>query len=313
MRNLVHSILPLVVLVILMASRASAQPPWLTEPPLPTVPQPAETSEQPTVPSLMLEEELLEPPPPLEPILDEALLEDSAVETPPIGPVWYYPWTWIPLDGWENSAELGINATDGNADSFSFELGSRFRRKTERHLFEVRLSNNRTTANGKETQNNALLYIDYDRYLGKSRWSYFLKNGVAYDEFTAFNVRYNINAGVGYSFHKTDDFTLASRFGAGAMREFGGPEDSWVPEALFGLDYEHQINPRNKLIAKIDYFPEWVDFKNFRLVADLAWEHLLDEEGNFSMKLGALDRYDSTPNGAKPNDVNYAALFLYKF
>ena len=28
------------------------------------------------------------------------------------------------------------------------------------------------------------------------------------------------------------------------------------------------------------------------------WEILLDEETNLSLKLGAVDRYDSTPNGS---------------
>ncbi len=42
------------------------------------------------------------------------------------GPNWYYPWTWIPLDGWTNSAELGINGNSGNANSFSIQAGTRF-------------------------------------------------------------------------------------------------------------------------------------------------------------------------------------------
>ena len=107
--------------------------------------------------------------------------------------------------------------------------------------------------------------------------------------------------------------TFIGRFGAGASREFGGPDNEWKPEALFGMDYDHQVNARNKLIAKADYFPEWRDFSNFRFIMDLSWEYLIDADGNLSLKLGAVDRYDSTPNGAKRNDVNYSALLLYKF
>jgi putative salt-induced outer membrane protein YdiY len=157
------------------------------------------------------------------------------------------------------------------------------------------------------------MYADFERFLGDSPWTFFVKNGLEYDEFKAFDVRYNINSGLGYSFFRTDDLTLTGRFGAGASHEFGGPDDVWVPEALFGSDYEHQINQRNKLIAKIDYFPEWANFSNFRLVSDVAWEYLIDDDGNLSVKLGANDRYDSTPNGRRANDVNYSALLLYKF
>ena len=68
----------------------------------------------------------------------------------------------------------------------------------------------------------------------------------------------------------------------------------------------------NKLIAKIDYFPEWADFSNYRLVSDVAWEYLLDEDGNLSLKLGANDRYDSTPNGREANDVDQPPRLLLR-
>lgn len=268
----------------------------------------------PTVPTEGLSQGLFEPPPPLDPTLPPPVFEEvAAQESAPLGPVWYFPWTWIPRDGWKNSAELGINGSAGNAESISFQTGARMKRKSEFILFDLKTTYNRTSANGIETQNNALIYSNWERFLGASPWTVFVKNGLEYDRFRAFDVRYNVNSGLGYSFFKTDDLTLTGRFGAGTSREFGGPDNRWVAEALFGADYEHQINARNKLIAQLDYFPEWGEFNNFRLVSDLAWEYLIDADGNLSLKLSATDRYDSTPNGAKPNDVNYSALILYKF
>lgn len=258
-----------------------------------------------------------EPPPPLAPegapsvFAPDVATFEAVTQADSL--VWYNPWSWIPKDGWSNSAELGINGSAGNSESFSFQTGTRFKRKTDFTLFDVRLSHNNTRANGIETQNNTLLYTDFERYLGKSPWSLFVKNGLEADKFKAFDFRYFINSGLGYNFYNTKDLKVTSRFGAGTSREFGGPDERWVPEALFGTDYEHQITKRNKIIAKVDYFPEWTDFNNFRLISDVSWEYLLDAKGNLSVKLGALDRYDSTPNGRKPNDVNYSALLLYKF
>lgn len=295
-----------------LTSTAFAQA-WLTDQSLknPTVPAPPPLAEVPN------NGPLTTPPPPLAPEVSPSLFApdvttiEAAEPTPTV--VWYNPWSWIPKDGWSNSAELGTNGSAGNAESFSFQAGTRLKRKSEYTLFDFRLTHNRTTANSLETQNNALLYADFERFLGKSAWSLFVKNGLEYDEFKAFDLRFFLNSGIGYNFFNTDDLKVTSRFGAGTSREFGGPDERWVPEALFGLDYEHQITKRNKLIAKVDYFPEWTDFANFRLITDVSWEYLLDEKGNLSMKLGALDRYDSTPNGRKPNDVNYSALLLYKF
>ncbi len=266
------------------------------------------------VPSVPPQPGLQEPPPPL--ATGAPSVFDIPEPEPPVyqyQPVVYYPWTWIPLDGWENSAELGVNGSSGNADSFAFQTGARFKRKSDFTMFDLRITHNKTEANGIQTQNNALMFADWERFMGDSKWSTFIKNGLEYDEFKAFDVRYNINSGLSYAFVRTDDLTLSTRFGAGASREFGGPNNAWSPEALFGGDYEHQVNSRHKLIAKIDYFPEWDNFANFRLIADVAWEYLLDEDGNLSLKMGANDRYDSTPNGLKANDINYNALLLYKF
>lgn len=294
----------------------TTMPPALPQvPPQPVIPSAAQIA--PTATGLAVE-----PPPPLmpensPPVLAPDVATIDAKSTPSVtrteSIVWYNPWSWIPKDGWSNSAELGINGSAGNAESFSFQTGTRLKRKTDFTLFDVRLTHNRTTANGLETQNNALLYTDFERFLGKSPWSLFVKNGLEYDEFKAFDLRFFINSGIGYNIYNTDDLKLTTRFGAGTSREFNGPDDRWVPEALFGLDYEHQVTKRNKLIAKVDYFPEWTDFENFRLIADVSWEYLIDDDGNLSVKLGALDRYDSTPNGSKPNDINYSALLLYKF
>jgi hypothetical protein len=66
------------------------------------------------------------------------------------------------------------------------------------------------------------------------------------------------------------------------------------------------------LYAKLDYFPEWDQFGEFRLVADAGWEIELVNPSNLSLKISANDRYDSTPNGAEPHLVNYSVLLLLK-
>ena len=40
---------------------------------------------------------------------------------------------------------------------------------------------------------------------------------------------------------------------------------------------------------------------------------MLDEDSNLNLKIGVIDRYDSTPNGRKPNDFDYSVLLLWKF
>ena len=226
---------------------------------------------------------------------------------------WRWPLTFIRGEDWSNSAELGINGTDGNSESMSLLTGIVLNRKTKRDLNDFKITAQKTNTNGIETQNNALMYYNYEYFIGESAWSLFVKSGFEYDEFKAFDSRLFINSGLAYKFIRTKALTTGTRFGLGTSREFGGPDDRWVPELLFGLDYDHQINSRNKVILKVDYFPDITDFNNYRVISDASWEYLLNSDGNLSLKLSAVDRYDSTPNGRKPNDVNYGVLLLYKF
>jgi hypothetical protein len=132
-----------------------------------------------------------------------------------------------------------------------------------------------------------------------------------YDEFKAFDLRLAPNAGIAYLLAKTDVTMLKGRLGAGVSHEINGPDDRWVPEAVFGGDFAHHFSKRQKFTWTVDYFPEWSDFGNYRFVSDVAWSVALDEASKLNVKLSVNDRYDSTPNGRKPNDVIYALLLLW--
>ena len=79
------------------------------------------------------------------------------------------------------------------------------------------------------------------------------------------------------------------------------------------MDYLHKISDRQRLNITVDYYPAWEDFANYRLVTQASWELLLDEATNLSLKVGVLDRYDSTPGiGLQENDLDYFITLLWK-
>lgn len=227
------------------------------------------------------------------------------------GYIWYQPSTWEDF-GWDSTIELGMNGSTGNARTNSLKAGFKAERETEIYKFLFDIVHNRASAGNVSTQNNVISKLRLDRKLHESRWSLFAQGMGVYDEFKDFDVRLVGNMGVNYKFIKTDTTTLAGDFGSGVSHEIGGPDDSYVPEALFGLDFEHQLSKRQKLYAKFDYFPDWVDWSSYRAVTDAGWELLLDEEWGLNLKIGVIDRYDSTPGSRKPNDLNYSMLLLWK-
>ena len=198
---------------------------------------------------------------------------------------------------WDAGLEMGINATEGNAEAFSFRLGGNISRKTDLWEFKSNVIYAKGTANGNESQHNAIFNTGYERQYGDSRWSQFGKFNMEYDEFKAFDLRLALNAGLAYQFIKTDLTTFKGRFGAGWSHEINSPDSRWVPEGVLGTDFTRQLSKRQKFTFTGDYFPEWTDFDNYRFVTDIAWNVALDDASKLNLKLSVNDRYDSTPNG----------------
>jgi hypothetical protein len=121
------------------------------------------------------------------------------------------------------------------------------------------------------------------------------------------------DAGIGYAFVKNATTRLIGRAGPGFSHEIGGPDDSVVPEGVLGMEFEHCLSAHQKLVASSTYYPDISDWEDYRVNSKAAWELLVDPQWNLSLQLAVTDRYDSTPNGAKANDIDYSLLLLWGF
>ena len=274
--------------------------------------------------AIAIGQELLPPPAPLAVGPDAAIIQGPVLEDPTINggtpSFWaaedpsaaWFGQDWFNPTLWDGSFEIGINATQGNSETLSLRTGFEASRETEKMNWDIQFTYAKTEANNVETQHNSLLLSDWDFKLENPRWSWFNKLGLEYDEFKNFDLRLFLNTGLGYLLVDNEITQLRGRLGSGTSREFGGVDEQWKPEADFGADFNHQLTPRQKLSILFDYFPTWDDFSDYRLITNASWEMVLDETSNLSLKLLVIDRYDSTPNGAQPNDVDYALLLLWK-
>lgn len=80
-----------------------------------------------------------------------------------------------------------------------------------------------------------------------------------------------------------------------------------------GINGEHKINERQKLVGSSNYYPDVSDFNKSRIVNKVSWEVLLDEEVNLSMKFNITDRLYCPNPGGKENDLDYSVLLMWKF
>ncbi len=221
---------------------------------------------------------------------------------------------WLTPSNWEGGFELGLNGSQGNAENFNFLAGLDLKRKTALREVIVDFNYALTSVDAVQTQNFWQLNLKNDRSFEEgSPWSIFTNFNILADQFQAFDYRVALNSGIGYKWIDNESALLRNRVGFGASREFGGPNDDWTPELVLGVDFMRQITTNQKVGGTVDYFPNISDFADFRLVADVYWEMLIDPEANLSLKLNVIDRYDSTPEGAEANDIFYNFSLLWKF
>jgi len=254
------------------------------------------------------------PPAGDEVLIDEKLIEQEPPPEPPswwlLGPTWYEP-----VSLWEGSLEFGLDGTEGNSQTLNYRVGLDLTRESESWEIDLDLDYNRKTNQSETTTNRAFLDWRLERLFHESPWTWFVHGTVEHDEFDPYDLRVTTDTGLGYKLIRTEATKLTGRVGGGFAREFGLPdeEEYWVPEATFGMQFQHQFSKRHKVKLQVEYMPDVTAFSEYRINTEGSWEALIDEEMNLSLKLAILDRYDSTPSGGKRNDLDYSATLLWQF
>lgn len=225
---------------------------------------------------------------------------------------YYHVDYWLGKAKWKNSAELGLNGQTGNTESNSLRVGAKIKREGEGTIFSADIRHLRTSDKDGLTQNNAYVKHKLEWPLKiHERWSVFEKTDIEYDAFKAFDMRLVFNGGVSYKPYKTDatDWTLS--VGSGFSQEYGSPQKGIIPEATLGSDLSHQITEKQSCQIKFEFFPAFEADQGYRSVTEASYTIALDH--GLSLKLSAEDRYDSTPNNRKRNDLDYACLLIWQF
>ena len=246
------------------------------------------------------EKALLVAPPPLpKPIT----IPDGSMPEPP-------PRTWT------GGVEFGLNGAQGDVDVLNIRVGAQADRKTDRHLIHTDFLYTLNTQNDVVSQNQALLNARDELLFKGTPWSLFSALQVEYDQLRPYDLRAGLYGGVGYKWCDTNTTLFKTRAGAGAVREMNtrdGSADRWVPEAVFGFDFNHSFTDRQRFVSSVDAYPSLSQIQHVRVRARAAYEVLLDPDHGMVLRLGIQERYDSEPGNGQANALNYFATLMFKF
>lgn len=214
---------------------------------------------------------------------------------------------------WTGNVDFGMNGTSGNSENFNLRLYAETKRERPDSILTSNILYTYANTAGTVTVNRALLNAKNEWLFANSPWSYFVSGGAEYDEFRAFDLLIFGHTGLGYTWIKDDSTLLKTRGGFGGSYPIGGPDEQFTPEALLGLDYERRFNDRAKLVLNGTVFPDISNISQYRAETRAALEFVIDPIRNIGMKIGAVDRYVSNPQGRKHNDVEYFTSVMWKY
>lgn len=218
------------------------------------------------------------------------------------------------FEGWDFSVEAGLNGSTGNTERVSFRGGLGGERKTEEMETRLGFVYQYAQDDGVATEHRAALDGRNDWLFPESPWRWFAQARFEYDQFQDWNTRLSGFTGPGYELVKNDTTLILLRAGLGGNYRWGGDDKGFTPEALAGIDIEHQISERQKIFFTGEVYPNLEDGGEFRALARGGWEILVDPEMDMTLKLGFEDRYDSNPGpGTKENDLDYFLALVFKF
>jgi putative salt-induced outer membrane protein YdiY len=217
------------------------------------------------------------------------------------------------LPGWDKKFELGFNGTDGNSQTFNLHSAFEATLEDDFHRRNIKARYFRTEDDGSRTRNEFISEAVHDWLMPDSPWFKFTNAKFQYDEFRDWESRASGFVGVGRQLIDTDKHNLIGRTAIGASYEFGNINEL-IPEALFGLEWNYQINNRQALKSYLTVFPDLDEFGESRTIAGTAWTLVVDEEDGISLKFGIDNEYESKTGGtSKHNDVKFYGSLVFDF
>ncbi|MEZ6140085.1 MAG: DUF481 domain-containing protein [Zavarzinella sp.] len=214
---------------------------------------------------------------------------------------------------WTGGAEFGVNGTEGNTRILKVRVGGDVKYETPENTFIANAFYGLAQQEGIRNESKALATFR-DEYPFYDGLAWFGQLQIEYDEFREVDFRVSVHSGLSFLAYQDEFSSLKLRAGAGATREFGGPNDRWEPEGILGGDFEQKLSDRTSFTFSTDYYPKLDRPSDFRIRSRAAIEILLDQELNITLRLGAQNRYDSNPGSmTERNDLDYFMTLLWRF
>ncbi|MCA1630419.1 MAG: DUF481 domain-containing protein [Acidobacteria bacterium] len=207
---------------------------------------------------------------------------------------------------WSGSADAGLSATRGNADTLIMSLGSQMARTTQRDRLSFHAASlfarNSTTGVSVTTAEAIRGGARYDRNISDRLFGFALTD-LERDKFQQLDLRLVFGGGLGYHARKTERTRLDIFAGGSYNREkFSTGLTRNSAEALVGEELSYKLSESTTLAQRSVLYPNLSEFGEYRFAFDLTGVTRLTRQ--LGLQVTVSDRFQSNPlPGVKKNDL----------
>ncbi|MEM8758383.1 MAG: DUF481 domain-containing protein [Planctomycetota bacterium] len=217
--------------------------------------------------------------------------------------------------GWNGELRFGLEVSSGNNDRTRFRGGIDINKKYDGHKTRIRTEYVIARNNNGESENRLTSSVIQDWNTGSSKFSsVFVRFDGDADEFQDYDYRANVSAGARYTLIKDDRTNLFFRVGGSVRREFGGPDDDFVPEGALFVNFDRKLSDTQRIEVTLDYLPEIEQISRYRLRLRANWDIDIDPEAGLGLRLRVDNQYDARPSRRpERNAFDLVALLIWNF
>lgn len=218
-----------------------------------------------------------------------------------------------PSKKWKTFIDAAANGSFGNVDYQAFRFAAGSVREVEGSRLQLDTAYTTSYTNKNQDQNKLTAGGLQDWYFKDSPWLLFADGRYDYDDFQTWQQRLAGHGGFGYRFIATDSLNVIGRYGLGAAKEWGSPEEDVQPEGLIGIQALWKISDRQALAAESTLYPR-IDTNEYRLMSKLEWSLRVDEAAKMNLMAGLFHEYQSQIDpGFKHYNLNVFAGLRFEF
>ncbi|MCA1621673.1 MAG: DUF481 domain-containing protein [Acidobacteria bacterium] len=207
---------------------------------------------------------------------------------------------------WSGSADAGLSATRGNADTLIISLGSQVARTTQRDKLSFYAASlfarNSTTGVSVTTAEAIRGGARYDRDISDRLFGFALTD-LERDKFQQLDLRLVFGGGLGIHARRTERTRLDIFAGGSYNREkFSTGLTRNSAEALVGEELSYKLSESTTLAQRAVLYPNLSEFGEYRFAFDLTGVTRLTRQ--LGLQATVSDRFQSNPlPGVKKNDL----------